>query len=111
MNDDSFFATLKLTTGEEVLAEVMPEDGSDFFVIGNPIVINENTQVDPQKGIAVSGLIPKKWLLYANEDLSILYKQHIVSMSEMDKFGADFYQVINLSFNRITKYITWPLVL
>ena len=30
--------------------------------------------------------------MYANEDLTIVYKQHVVSVSEMDKFGADFYQ-------------------
>ena len=91
---ESFFATLKLTTCEEVLSEVMPstEEGTDFFILSNPIVIAENNQIDTEKGIVMSGLVPRKWMLYANEDLAIVYKQHVVSISEMDKFGADFYK-------------------
>ena len=89
-----FFATIKLTTCEEVLCEIMPqeENGTEFFVLANPIIISESNQINPEKGIIVSGLIPRKWLMYANEDLTIVYKQHVVSVSEMDKFGADFYQ-------------------
>jgi hypothetical protein len=40
----------------------------------------------------MSGLIPRKWMLYSNEDLTIVYKQHVVAVSEMDKFGVDFYK-------------------
>ena len=92
--NSSFFATLKLTTSEEVLSEVLPqsEAGTDFFVLSNPIVIIESNQIDTEKGVMISGLQPRKWMLYSNEDLSIVYKQHVVSISEMDKFGADFYK-------------------
>ena len=39
---DSFHATIKLITGEEILAEatLMEENGYEFFVINDPIVIN-----------------------------------------------------------------------
>ena len=92
--NDSFYATLKLSTTEEVLSEVMPaeENGTDFFVLQNPIVISESTQVDTENGIVMSGLVPRKWMLYSNEDLAIVYKQHVVSVSELDKFGVDFYK-------------------
>ena len=92
--NDSFYATLKLSTTEEVLSEVMPaeENGTDFFVLQNPIVISESTQVDTEKGVVMSGLVPRKWMLYSNEDLAIVYKQHVVSVSELDKFGVDFYK-------------------
>ena len=91
---ESFYATLKLTTSEEVLSEVLPQEeaGTDFFVLSNPIVIIENNQIDTEKGVMISGLQPRKWMLYSNEDLTIVYRQHVVSISEMDKFGADFYQ-------------------
>lgn len=89
-----FFATMKLTTSEEILCEVMPqeEDGTEFFVLSNPIVISETVQVDQEKGVAMSGLVPRKWMLYANEDMTIVYKTHVVSISELDKFGVDFYK-------------------
>ena len=94
MNDDSFHATVKLVTGEEILTEIMEceENGQDFFIFHNPIIITENNHVDMQKGVVVSGLVPKKWMLYASDDMTIVYKQHVISMSELDKFGVDFYK-------------------
>jgi hypothetical protein len=93
MTDDTFYATLKLVTGEELLAEVSPcdESGEQFFLVSNPIVIAETTNIDYQKGVAVSGLIPKKWMLYSSDDMTIIYKSHVVSVSELDKFGVEFY--------------------
>lgn len=71
---------------------VQEENGTDFFILSNPIVINESTQVDTEKGIVMSGLVPRKWMLYSNQDMTIVYKQHVVSVSELDKFGVDFYK-------------------
>tara|TARA_B100000073_G_scaffold345112_1_gene353406 strand:- start:835 stop:1263 length:429 start_codon:yes stop_codon:yes gene_type:complete len=92
--NENFFATIKMTTGEEVLSEIMPteENGEQFFVLSNPIVIHENSTVDAEKGIVMSGLVPKKWLLYSNDDVHIVFRTHVISMSELDKFGIDFYK-------------------
>ena len=91
--EDSFYATLKLITGEEILAEITPcnEHGQDFFLVNDPIVISETTQIDANKGVAMSGLVPKKWQLYANDSMTIIYKQHVISISQLDKFGVEFY--------------------
>lgn len=91
--DAPFYATLKLVTGEEVLAEVIPssEEGIDYFLVQSPIVISETMSIDHQKGVAISGLVPKKWMLYGNDDLTIIYKHHVISISELDKFGTEFY--------------------
>lgn len=89
----SFYATIKLITGEEILAEatLTEENGVEFFLVSDPIVVNETMQVDHQKGIAISGLVPKKWQLYANDGMTIIQKHHVISISEMDKFGVEFY--------------------
>ena len=65
---ENFHATIKMITGEEVLAQVMPAEEHDkmFFILSNPIVVNENVQIDQEKGVAVSGLIPKKWMTFAS---------------------------------------------
>jgi len=91
---NTFFATMKLVTSEEVLGEILPqeEEGTEFFVVSNPITISENHQVDTEKGVVISGMVPRKWMMYANEDLTIIYKQHVISISELDKFGVDFYR-------------------
>ena len=110
MTEDSFLATVKLTTGEEILTEVIKceEEEQEFFIFQNPIVISENNHVDMQKGVVVSGLVPKKWMLYASDSLTIVYKQHIISMSELDKFGIDFYKkalVAAMASNPIKKKV------
>ena len=89
-----FFATMKLVTSEEILAEVLPqnEEDTEFFVLSNPIIVSENVQIDQENVEGMSGLVPRKWMLYANEDMTIVYKQHVVSISQMDSFGADFYK-------------------
>jgi len=89
-----FHATIKMITGEEVLAQVMPGDNEDnkFFVLSNPIVVHENMTIDAEKGVAVSGLIPKKWMVFGNDDMTIVNREHVVSMSELDKFGVQFYE-------------------
>ena len=90
---ESFPATMKLVTGEEVLCEISQtkENNIEFFVVSNPIVIAEQMHLNHEKGVAVSGLVPKKWMMYSNDDMTIIYKQHIISISEMDKFGQEFY--------------------
>ena len=94
MTDASFHATLKLITGEEVLAEVClsSEGDQEFFLINDAIVINETMQVDQQKGIAMAGLVPKKWMNYSSDSMTIIYKQHVISVSELDRFGLEFYK-------------------
>lgn len=92
--NESFLATVKLNTGEEVLTEIIPceEDGEEFFIFHNPIIVSENSQVDMQKGVVVSGLVPKKWLLFSTDDMHVVNKENIVTISELDKFGIDFYR-------------------
>ncbi len=94
MTDASFHATLKLITGEEVLAEVClsKEGDQEFFLINDAIVINETMQVDQQKGIAIAGLVPKKWMNYSSDSMTIIYKQNVISVSELDRFGVEFYK-------------------
>ncbi len=91
--NDPFHATIKLITGEEILAEatLVEENGSEFFLVNDPIVISETMQIDHQKGIAVSGLVPKKWQLYSSDPTTIIQKYHVISISELDKFGSEFY--------------------
>ncbi len=91
---DPFYATIKLLTGEEIMAEVAVEDeyGSDFFVVCNPVIIEESFDIDAEKGTASAGMVPKKWLNYANDDMHIINRAHVVTMSELDSFGIDFYK-------------------
>lgn len=91
--NDSFYGTIKMITGEEVLAEIVyiPEE-DPYYLLHQPIIIQEFAQFDPRRGAMVTGMIPKKWMTYASDDMTIVYKNHVLSVSEMDKFGAEFYE-------------------
>jgi hypothetical protein len=93
-SDQPFYCTFKIVTGEEILAEVSSEhqNDEDFFIVVNPIVIHEMTTIDHEKRVLATGLAPKKWLQYSSgDDMTIIYKNHVVSMTELDKFGVEFY--------------------
>lgn len=91
---EPFIATIKMITGEEVLCEVMPtdEDGNEFFIISNPIIFDESSQIDASRGVVISGLIPKKWMMFASDDMTIVNRSHVISMSELDQFAIEFYE-------------------
>ena len=97
--DEQFYAALKLITGEEVLARAMltEENGEEIFILDDPIVVPEASKLDPDLITAKSGLIPRKWLNYGGDGLCIVYKKHVITVSEMDQFGADFYEKALLS--------------
>ena len=92
--NEQFYASLKLITGEEILARTIKtvEEGEVIFLLDEPITIAETTSIDNAKQVALSGLVPKKWMNYAADGLVVVYKQHVVSISELDRFGIDFYE-------------------
>lgn len=91
---ETFHANIKLITGEEILAQVCLEEqnGEEFFILSDAITIDENTSIDDINGVALSGLTPKLWLRYGGEDMHIVRKSHVVTISELDKFGIMFYE-------------------
>lgn len=91
--NEPFYATLKLITGEEVLAEAIlsEENGVEFFLLNGAITIEEKTTIDQDKGVASSGLTPKKWPLFSSDDLTIVYKDKVVTITELDTYGRKFY--------------------
>jgi hypothetical protein len=94
MEQEPFYASMKMITGEEVLAEVMPveeSNNSSFFIVTNPIVVQEQHIIDHKRGMMAQTLSSRKWMVYGSEDTTIVNKNHVVSISEMDKFGINFY--------------------
>lgn len=91
--NDPFYATIKLMTGEEVLAEAIlsEEAGQEFFILNGAISIEQTNSIDVNRGVATSGLAPKPWPLFSSGDLIIVYKENILTISELDSYGKAFY--------------------
>lgn len=89
---DLFYATIKMVTGEEVLAEVMhtEEHGVRILILHNPIVMEET--FDSEGGKFKVGQTAKKWLQYATEDMVVVHFDKVLTMSEMNKYAAEAYK-------------------
>lgn len=78
MIEEDFYATVKLTTGEEIFAKVAPtsENGETFLLISNPVVISYIKKNDSY------GYKFEPWIKTSNEDFYILNLKDIVLISE-----------------------------
>lgn len=75
---DDFYATLKLKTGEEIFAKVLPSDEDDktLLVVTNPILITE-TNI---RGNTKYKIEP--WLKTTSEDMFIIDLDDVLTISE-----------------------------
>lgn len=80
MTEEDFYATLKLKTGEEIFAKVIPTDETENLklLITNPIVItNLNSRTGSKVGYKV-----EPWLKTTKENMFIINMNDILTMSE-----------------------------
>ena len=90
--EEEFVATIKLTTGEEIISKVsyMPDD--DSLVLENPMSV---THIDQQKkNLRVNGFALTEWIHSTFDHMFVLPKQHVLTMTEIeDKKIQNFYTV------------------
>ncbi len=88
--EDEFYATIKLTTGEELVSKVsyMPDD--DSLVLDNPL---EVVPVQQQRtaDIQVNGFALQEWIKSTFDQMFVLPRKHVLTMTETDKKIEHFY--------------------
>ena len=90
MKDEEFYSTIKIVTGEEIVAKVIYLEEEDKVLLENPLVVEVQRA---RKGLLeVSGFHFKEWLSATFEDLFVLNREHIVTMSEIDPSIREFYE-------------------
>ena len=90
--EEDFIATIKLTTGEELISKVsyMPDD--DSLVLDSPM---EVTKIDTtKKNIRVGGVALTEWITSTFDHTFVLPKKHVLTMTEVeDPNIKNFYNV------------------
>ena len=90
--EEDFIATIKLTTGEELISKVsyMPDD--DSLVLDNPM---EVTKIGISKEtIKVGGFTLTEWITSTFDHTFVLPRKHIITMTEIqDDNIKNFYNV------------------
>ena len=90
--EEDFVATIKLITGEEIIAKVsyMPDD--DSLVLENPMQV---MVIDQQKkNVRIAGFALTEWIHSTFDHMFVLPKKHVLTMTEIeDEKIQNFYNI------------------
>ena len=90
--EEDFIATIKLTTGEELISKVsyMPDD--DSLVLDSPMEVTKvNTN---NKNLRVGGFALTEWITSTFDHTFVLPRKHIITMTEVeDDSIKNFYNI------------------
>jgi len=88
---EDFYASIKLITGEEILAQVLHDKDDDVLIICNAVEIEE-MNVSPSPGVFQCMITPHMWMKFSGEDSFIIKKDHILTITELSGNALDFYK-------------------
>ena len=90
--EEDFIATIKLTTGEELISKVsyMPDD--DSLVLDSPM---EVTKIDTTKqNLRIGGFALTEWITSTFDHTFVLPKKHVITMTEVEDVNIkNFYNI------------------
>lgn len=77
--EDDFYASIKLVSGEEIFARVIPceEDGKINLLLTNPITFSEVKNRAGETGYKV-----EPWIKTTSEDMFIINMNYVITMTE-----------------------------
>ena len=87
--EEEFYSTIKLSTGEELVAKVcyLPEE--DSILVEKPMLVEALTQ--KKNGKRVEGFVLKEWIRSSYDEMFVVKMEQIVTMSELDEKIKRFY--------------------
>tara|TARA_B100002019_G_C20869509_1_gene403290 strand:- start:19 stop:417 length:399 start_codon:yes stop_codon:yes gene_type:complete len=88
--EEDFLATIKLLTGEEIVAKVCYLEDEDKILIENPLQVELAKQRKGQ--LEVTGFSFKEWVSATFDTMFILNRDHIITMVEVEGEILDFYE-------------------
>jgi len=87
--EEEFYATIKLVSGEEIVAKVCYLPDEDKVILDKPLAVETAKQKKGQ--IEVSGFALKEWISATFENMFIIKRDHILTMTELDESIEEFY--------------------
>jgi hypothetical protein len=89
MMEEEFFSTIKLTSGEEIIAKVcyLPDENS--LLVENPMLVEKLSQ--KKNGKSLDGFVLKDWIHSTYDSLFVIKMEQVITMTELDKRIEMFY--------------------
>ena len=88
--EEDFYATIKLLSGEELVARVCYLPDEDKIMLERPLMVENAKQRKGQ--LEVSGFALKEWISATFDNMFIINKDHILTMIEIEGEIVDFYE-------------------
>ena len=90
MKEEEFFATLKLVSGQEVIAMVLYLEDENKVLLANPFTVESSKQRKGQ--LEISGFAFKEWVMASFDDMYIIGRDHIITITEVTGPIEEFYK-------------------
>ena len=88
--EEEFYATIKLISGEEIISKVSYCPDEDKLILDKPLAVENAKQ---RKGnIEISGFSLKEWITASFDDMFIVNRNHILTITELDETIQEFYE-------------------
>jgi len=88
--EEEFYASIKLTSGEEIVGKVSYDPEDDVIIILEPRIVEK---VEQKKGNAIiEGIVFDDWMNATLENMFIIPRSQIITMIELDERIAGFYE-------------------
>ena len=87
--EEEFYATIKLSSNEELLAKVCYLTEEDCLLVENPLLVTRATQ--KKSGRLVEGFSLSDWVVSTYEELFIIKMEQVVTITEMDNKIKGYY--------------------
>ena len=88
--EEEFYASMKLTSGEEVVAKVCYDHDDDVIIAFHPRVV-EKVEMN-KRNMIVEGIVFDDWMNATDEDMFIIPRNQIITMVELDERIKGFYE-------------------
>ena len=89
MMEDEFYSSIKLTSGEELIAKVSYLPDEDCLLVENPKVVEKLSKRKNNK--QVEGFILHDWLQSTYDNLFVIKMRDVITMTELDEKIELFY--------------------
>lgn len=95
--EEEFYASIKLMSGEEIVAKVSYDADDEVLIIENPRLVNI---VEIKKGkSSVKGFTFESWIAATYDEMFIIKKDHIITITELDSKIQQYYEKCLLNEN------------
>jgi hypothetical protein len=103
--EEEFYASIKLMSGEEIVAKVSYDNDEDVLIIETPRLVNV---IEMKRGKSnMKGFTFDAWMAATYDEMFIIKKDHILTITELDtkikKFYTRFLQKENGEIEDTTK--------